>query len=66
MESKNTKVNGSYDLLKYSVKEDDSYTVSYYYYDKLYDIINKNRFSYNPPVYSVQYANATDKKTAEK
>ena len=46
------KVNGSYDWLKYSVKEEDGCTVSYYHSDKLYDIINKNRFNQNPPVYS--------------
>ncbi len=46
------KVNGSYDWLKYSVKEDDGCTVSYYHSEKLYDIINKNRFNQNPPVYS--------------
>ncbi len=46
------KVNGSYDWLKYLVKEDDGCTVSYYHSEKLYDIINKNRFNQNPPIYS--------------
>lgn len=46
------KVNGSYDWLKYSVKEADGCRVSYYHIEKLYPIINNNRFNQDPPVYS--------------
>ena len=54
------KVNGSYDWLKYSVKEEDGCTVSYYHSEKLYDIINKNRFFRNNILI---FCNKTLKKT---
>lgn len=46
------KVNGSYDWLKYKVKKSDGCTVMAYNSDKLYSIINNNRYNQDPPKYS--------------
>lgn len=46
------KVNDSYDWIKTVNKHDDSYTSVSYNNDKLYDIINKNRFNQEPIIYA--------------
>lgn len=45
------KVNGSYDWFKYSYTSDDGCTISNYRDEKVYDIINKNRYNQNPKKY---------------
>lgn len=45
------KVNGGYGWLKYSFKETDGCTVSYYHTEILYDIINRNRITQDPREY---------------
>lgn len=55
-----SKVNGSYDWLKYSVTEPDGCHVSRYHTEKLYDIINNNRFNQNPKVYNCDTCNCVD------
>ena len=47
-----SKVNGSYDWFKYIVEQEDGCRVSYYHSEKVFDIINNNRFNQNPKVYS--------------
>lgn len=46
-----SKVNGSYDWQKYKIQESDGCVVSYYHTEKLFDIINNNRYNQNPKVY---------------
>lgn len=46
------KVNGSYDWLKYKVKKADGCEAMAYNEDKLYQIINNNRYNQDPPKYS--------------
>ena len=46
------KVNGSYDWLKYTTVNSDGCSVSNYHTEKLYNIINNNRFNQTPKVYS--------------
>lgn len=46
------KVDGDYNWLKYSVKNNDGCSVNQYYDYKLYDIINNNRYNQNPKEYS--------------
>lgn len=47
-----SKINGSYDWLKYNATNNDGCKVSRYHTEMLYDIINNNRYNQNPPVYS--------------
>lgn len=54
------KVNGSYDWLKYKVKKPDGCTVMAYHSDKLYSIINNNRYNQDPPVYSCDKCKCVD------
>lgn len=54
------KVNGSYDWLKYKVKKPDGCTVMAYHSDKLYSIINNNRYNQDPPVYSCDECKCVD------
>ena len=56
-----SKVNGSYDWLKYSVIESDGCKVSHYHTEKLYDIINNNRYNQYPKVYSCNTCNCVDR-----
>ena len=46
------KVNGSYDWLKYKVKKADGCEAMAYNEDRLYQIINNNRYNQDPPKYS--------------
>ena len=46
------KVNGGYDWFRYKHTNDDGCTTTNYYTDKVYNIINNNRFNQNPPRYS--------------
>lgn len=54
------KVNGGYDWLKYKVKKPDGCTVMAYHSDKLYSIINNNRYNQDPPVYSCDKCKCVD------
>lgn len=47
-----SKVNGSYEWLKYTTTNEDGCYVSKYHEDKLFAIINNNRYNQNPKVYS--------------
>jgi len=47
-----SKVNGSYSWMKYLTTNADGCQVSNYYTEKLFDIINNNRYNQNPKVYS--------------
>ena len=47
-----SKVNGTYDWLKYTTTNKDGCSVSNYHDEKLYDIINNNRYNQDPKVYS--------------
>lgn len=55
-----SKVSGSYDWLKYSATNADGCSVSCYHNEKLYDIINNNRFNQNPKVYSCNTCKCVD------
>ena len=46
------KVNNSYDWFKYQHTNADGCSVSKYHTDKVYDIINDNRYNQDPKVYS--------------
>jgi len=46
------KVNGGYDWFKYTVEKDDGCKVSNYHTEKVFPIINNNRYNQEPPVYS--------------
>ena len=46
------KVNGGYSWLKYTTTNNDGCSVSNYHDEKLYDIINNNRYNQDPKVYS--------------
>ena len=46
------KVNGSYDWFKYSQTNSDGCSTSNYHTEKVYDIINNNRFNQEPKKYS--------------
>lgn len=46
------KINNSYDWFKYQHMNSDGCSVSNYHTEKVYDIINDNRFNQNPKVYS--------------
>lgn len=45
------KVDGGYGWLKYKVKHDDGHTTNNYYTEKIFEIINQNRFNQDPKVY---------------
>lgn len=45
------KVDGSYDWLKCTVKKEDGHTATTYHEEKLFDIINNNRYNQEPKVY---------------
>jgi hypothetical protein len=47
-----SKVNGSYDWFKYKVTKEDGCVVNRYHTEKIFEIINKNRFNQNPTQYS--------------
>ena len=55
-----SKVNGSYDWLKYSVIKPDGCQVSRYHTEKLYDIINNNRYNQYPKVYNCNICKCVD------
>ncbi|MCH5210168.1 MAG: TIR domain-containing protein [Oscillospiraceae bacterium] len=46
------KVNGGYDWFKYSQTNSDGCSTANYHTEKVYDIINNNRFNQEPKVYS--------------
>lgn len=46
------KVNGGYDWFKYRTQNNDGCTVMNYHDEKVFGIINDNRFNQNPKVYS--------------
>ena len=46
------KVNNSYNWFKYQQTNADGCSVSNYHTEKVYDLINDNRFNQEPPVYS--------------
>lgn len=46
------KVNNSYDWFKYQHTKSDGCSVSSYHIEKVYDIINDNRYNQDPKVYS--------------
>ena len=47
-----SKINGSYSWLKYTTKKEDGCCVTNYHNEKLFDIINENRYNQEPKVYS--------------
>lgn len=55
-----SKVNGGYEWLKGTSTEDDGCNVSYYHKEKLFDIINNNRYNQNPKVYSCEHCKCVD------
>lgn len=55
-----SKVNGSYDWLKYKTTNEDGCTVSNYHTEKLYDIINNNRLNQSPKVYNCNICKCVD------
>lgn len=55
-----SKINGSYDWLKYSVTNVDGCRVFKYHSEKLFDIINNNRFNQNPKVYNCDTCKCVD------
>lgn len=57
------KVDGGYDWLKYSVKNPDGHTAIAYKADKLYSIINNNRFNQDPMVYCCDQCKTVDRLT---
>ena len=54
------KVNGNYDWLKYTVTAADGHVNTNYHADKLFDIINKNRYNQNPVVYACEKCKSFD------
>lgn len=57
------KVNGSYDWLKYTTIYSDGCSVSNYHTEKLYSIINNNRFNQTPKIYSCPICQCVDRLT---
>ena len=55
-----SKIKGSYDWLKYRTTNADGCVVSNYHTEKLYDIINNNRFNQTPKVYKCNTCNCID------
>lgn len=55
-----SKIKGSYDWLKYRTTNADGCVVSKYHTEKLYDIINNNRFNQTPKVYKCNTCNCID------
>lgn len=54
------KVNGNYDWFKYKKTNSDGCKVTCYHTEKVYDIINNNRFNQDPPKYSCQTCHCVD------
>lgn len=54
------KVNGSYDWLKEITQNEDGCRVSSYHTEKIFDIINNNRFNQNPKKYSCDKCRCVD------
>ena len=54
------KVSDSYDWLKYTVENEDGHTTTCYHTEKLFDIINDNRFNQNPQKYSCDKCKSYD------
>lgn len=57
------KVDGSYDWLKYTVTKEDGHTSTNYHSEKLFDIINNNRFNQEPKVYFCDKCKTYDRLT---
>ena len=57
------KVDNSYNWLKYSTQEDDGHTTSNYHTEKLFDIINNNRFNQEPKEYICDKCKTFDRLT---
>lgn len=54
------KVNGSYDWFKYLQTNSDGCSTSNYHTEKVYDIINNNRFNQDPKKYSCDVCKSVD------
>lgn len=54
------KVNNSYDWFKYHVKKPDGHILNGYHTEKVYDIINENRFNQNPVKYHCESCHSFD------
>ena len=54
------KVNNSYDWFKYSYKKEDGCIVYNYHSEKVYDLINDNRYNQVPKVYSCDKCKCVD------
>lgn len=54
------KVNGNYSWFKYQVEKPDGCKVNNYHTEKVYDIINNNRFNQDPPQYNCQTCKCYD------
>lgn len=54
------KQNGGYEWFKYSHTNDDGCTVYNYHTEKIYDIINDNRFNQDPKVYNCDKCKCVD------
>ena len=54
------KVDGNYDWLQYTVTREDGHVNTRYHADKLFDIINKNRYNQNPVVYACEKCKSYD------
>lgn len=54
------KVNNNYDWFKYRVTKPDGHVLNGYYTEKVYDIINENRFNQNPVRYHCPQCHSYD------
>lgn len=54
------KVDGDYSWFKYQIEKPDGCKVNNYYTEKVYDIINNNRFNQDPPQYNCQTCKCYD------
>ena len=54
------KVDGDYSWFKYLANNKDGCTATNYHEEKVYDIINKNRFNQNPKKYSCEVCKTVD------
>lgn len=57
------KVNGNYDWFMYSNYMNDGCSVNGYHFEKVYDIINNNRFNQNPIIYACDICKSVNKLT---
>ena len=57
------KVDGGYDWFRYTIKHPDGHVTTNYYTDKVYGIINNNRFNQVPKVYHCEECKSIDAMT---